>query len=186
MRPISTGSTRSQPRLLAHEQLSGRVLDLMSGPSRYFDYPHNVVAADVSGAVLAKNKSPKRVQCSIDSGTEGGARLPFRTNSFDAVTIVHGIAYLKAVDKVLTEAKRVLKPGGKIVIIGSPWFRASIAVNRLSARQLSRKLAKLGLETEVKHGVLKADNFLHNAFRLMGLERWVDVPHYVVTGVKNE
>ncbi len=66
-------------RLLAHEQLSGRILDLMAGHGPYFRNPYNVVAADVSGALLEKNKSTKRVQCNIDPATAGGKKLPFKS-----------------------------------------------------------------------------------------------------------
>ncbi len=43
--------------------------------------------------------------------------LPFEDNTFDTVTCAAVIEYLKTDDKALTELKRILKPGGTIVIV---------------------------------------------------------------------
>lgn len=44
---------------------------------------------------------------------------PFKNNSFDSITAVFIINYLKNLRQVFKEAKRVLKPKGKIIIIQS-------------------------------------------------------------------
>ncbi|WP_420547786.1 class I SAM-dependent methyltransferase [Curvivirga sp.] len=44
-------------------------------------------------------------------------KLPFRSNSFDLVTFWHVIEHIDGIDKALSEACRVLKPGGRIVIV---------------------------------------------------------------------
>lgn len=49
---------------------------------------------------------------------EGDAlRLPFRSESFDAVTIAFGLRNLSSVEDGLTELCRVLKPGGWVAVL---------------------------------------------------------------------
>jgi len=49
---------------------------------------------------------------------EGDAlRLPFRSGSFDAVTIAFGLRNLSSVEDGLTELCRVLKPGGWVAVL---------------------------------------------------------------------
>ena len=61
---------------------------------------------------------------------EGDAmRLPFRSGSFDAVTIAFGLRNLSSVENGLAELCRVLKPGGWVAVLEfssppNPMFRA--------------------------------------------------------------
>ena len=49
---------------------------------------------------------------------EGNAEeLPFEANSFDAYTIAFGIRNVPRIDKALSEAYRVLKPGGRFLCL---------------------------------------------------------------------
>lgn len=64
--------------------------------------------------------------------------LPFDDNHFDVVTLIELVEHLDVptVEALLTEARRVLKPGGKVVLTtpnyGSLWPLLEIAVNRVS------------------------------------------------------
>lgn len=50
--------------------------------------------------------------------TQGDAsRLPFQTNTFDAVTVAFGIRNVAEVDLAFSEFARVLKPGGRMVCL---------------------------------------------------------------------
>lgn len=80
----------------------------------------NVVAVDISPNMLeiAKQKVlnlnlQNRVTCSIDDALE----LSFEDNSFDALTIAFGVRNFEHLDKGLKELLRVVKPGGKLVIL---------------------------------------------------------------------
>ncbi|MBY0562288.1 bifunctional demethylmenaquinone methyltransferase/2-methoxy-6-polyprenyl-1,4-benzoquinol methylase UbiE [Hyphomicrobium sp.] len=54
-----------------------------------------------------------RIQC-----VEGNAEeLPFESSSFDAYTIAFGIRNVTHIDKALSEAYRVLKPGGRFLCL---------------------------------------------------------------------
>jgi demethylmenaquinone methyltransferase/2-methoxy-6-polyprenyl-1,4-benzoquinol methylase len=49
-----------------------------------------------------------------------GLRLPFRSSSFDAVTIAWGLRNLSPETEALRELTRVLRPGGRLHILDSP------------------------------------------------------------------
>lgn len=52
----------------------------------------------------------KIINCSAEE-------LKFEDNSFDVYTIAFGIRNVPRIDKALSEAFRVLKPGGRIMIL---------------------------------------------------------------------
>ena len=95
-----------------------RVLDLGCGKGRFASLPTRggawVVGLDVSLAMLtaAESKGIARVLGSA-------RRLPFESRSFDAVTAVEVFEHLhhRVIDAALAEARRVLRPGGVLVII---------------------------------------------------------------------
>lgn len=53
--------------------------------------------------------------------------IPFSDNMFDAVSIGFGIRNIQAPEKCLSEILRVLKPGGKVVILEGGWPRNPVA-----------------------------------------------------------
>ncbi len=44
--------------------------------------------------------------------------INFNDNSFDAVTVAFGVRNFQNLEKGLSEIKRVLRPGGKLVVLG--------------------------------------------------------------------
>ncbi|MFZ5940531.1 MAG: bifunctional demethylmenaquinone methyltransferase/2-methoxy-6-polyprenyl-1,4-benzoquinol methylase UbiE [Bacteroidota bacterium] len=52
------------------------------------------------------------------------ADLPFGENSFDAVTIAFGIRNFSQLDQALKEIRRVLKPGGTLLVLEFAWPRS--------------------------------------------------------------
>ncbi len=66
------------------------------------------------GAERAKNwRFPAQVSF-VEANAE---ELPFESNSFDAYTIAFGIRNVPRIDKALAEAHRVLKRGGRILVL---------------------------------------------------------------------
>lgn len=79
-----------------------------------------VVGVDISTEMLkvAKEKIQKRELTQWISVQEGDSEnLPFESNTFDAVMVAFGVRNFENLNKGLTEMGRVLKPGGKMVVL---------------------------------------------------------------------
>ena len=91
-----------------------RVLDLGCGKGRFArrlaEDGAAVVGLDLSAAMLAEGEGLDRVRASA-------RRLPFADGAFDAVVAVEVFEHLAALDDVLREARRVLRPGGVLAIV---------------------------------------------------------------------
>ena len=81
-----------------------------------FPYVRNSVLLDFSEEMLksAGNSFKNKVVYDLNNST-----LPFRSFSFDSVTMVFVANYIKDLKYLLTEVKRVLKQGGKTIIVQS-------------------------------------------------------------------
>jgi SAM-dependent methyltransferase len=119
-----------------------RVLDLGCGKGRFAralcERGASVVGLDLSAAMLNEAKGIDRVRASA-------RRLPFRPASFDAVVAVEVFEHLapRSLDLVCVEARRVLRPGGTLVIVDKnarswnarrPWL-PSVAVKWIDERR---------------------------------------------------
>ncbi len=98
-----------------------RCLDIACGTGRLsnnlLQISHEVYGVDQSQAVLeiAKTKYPQlKLVCAEV------VKLPYEDNFFDLVLINGSLHHFFAVKETLTEAKRVLKPGGYFVLLGEP------------------------------------------------------------------
>ncbi|XP_048733137.2 2-methoxy-6-polyprenyl-1,4-benzoquinol methylase, mitochondrial-like [Ostrea edulis] len=84
------------------------------------DHPSHVTVCDINQEMLSVGKS-RAEEAGITSGinwVQGNAEcLPFEDNNFDAYTIAYGIRNCTHIDKVLKEAHRVLKPGGRFMCL---------------------------------------------------------------------
>ncbi|WP_020179415.1 bifunctional demethylmenaquinone methyltransferase/2-methoxy-6-polyprenyl-1,4-benzoquinol methylase UbiE [Methylopila sp. M107] len=80
----------------------------------------SVVAFDINGAMLDVGRR-RAVEKKVSDRTEfvqGNAEaLPFPDKSFDAVTIAFGIRNVPRVDVALSEMRRVLKTGGRALVL---------------------------------------------------------------------
>jgi demethylmenaquinone methyltransferase/2-methoxy-6-polyprenyl-1,4-benzoquinol methylase len=80
----------------------------------------HVVLADINASMLQQGRSRL-----IDAGVAGNLSiaqvdaedLPFATSSFDCITIAFGLRNVTGKDAALQSMLRVLKPGGKLLIL---------------------------------------------------------------------
>lgn len=80
--------------------------------------PKRIVGLDLSENMLVKARE-KSNQAKLDIEWLKGdsEQLPFAANTFDAITIGFGVRNFENLEKGLSEVLRVLKPGGKAVIL---------------------------------------------------------------------
>ena len=84
------------------------VVNVGAGAGSYEPCGLDVVAVEPCVTMIAQR--PPHAARVIQASAEN---LPFPDKSFDAYTIAFGIRNVTHIDKALTEAHRVLKPGGK-------------------------------------------------------------------------
>lgn len=105
-------------RRRAVRDLKGKVLDVACGTGDMVELLANqgceVTGVDISGEMLsrAKNKAPSAMYLVADAED-----LPFANESFDTVTCAFGVRNFVHLEKGLEEMLRVLKPGGRMVIL---------------------------------------------------------------------
>ena len=106
------GFDKSWRKLAAEKLNPGSVLDLGSGTgASYTDLINfDVTALDPDEQMLSLNNFEKKV---VGKGEE----LPFKENSFDNVLCCFVWRNVSDTEKALSEVYRVLKPGGKFILL---------------------------------------------------------------------
>lgn len=82
--------------------------------------PEKVIGIDISDGMLELGR--KKVNCEhlgniIELQNGDSETINFLDNTFDAVTVAFGVRNFENLEKGLSEIKRVLKPGGKLVVL---------------------------------------------------------------------
>jgi demethylmenaquinone methyltransferase / 2-methoxy-6-polyprenyl-1,4-benzoquinol methylase len=75
---------------------------------------------DINGSMLAvgaERAEKKKLSGNLDFVEANAESLPFEDNSFDAYTVAFGIRNVPRIDVALSEAYRVLKPGGRFLCL---------------------------------------------------------------------
>ncbi|MDX3926642.1 MAG: bifunctional demethylmenaquinone methyltransferase/2-methoxy-6-polyprenyl-1,4-benzoquinol methylase UbiE [Shinella sp.] len=104
-----------------------RVLDVAGGTG---DIAFRIVEAsgrkahatvlDINGSMLsvgADRAAKKKLSDNLDFVEANAEELPFAANSFDAYTVAFGIRNVPHIDVALSEAYRVLKRGGRLLVL---------------------------------------------------------------------
>ena len=107
----------------------GRILEVAIGTGRnlpFYPADAQITAIEISPAMLAIARQ-RATDLGIDADLrEGDAEaLPFADNSFDTVVCALSLCTIPDPAKAITEMARVLKPGGKLLLldhIGSRWW----------------------------------------------------------------
>jgi len=104
-----------------------RVLDIGSGPgflacemASEVGASGSVTGIDPSQAMLslaAEREAPAQVTFGPGSATD----LPFADGTFDAVTATQVYEYVADMPRALAEARRVLRPGGRLLVLDTDW-----------------------------------------------------------------
>jgi demethylmenaquinone methyltransferase / 2-methoxy-6-polyprenyl-1,4-benzoquinol methylase len=82
--------------------------------------PKKIIGIDISEGMLGfgKQKIAKlQLQNIIELQTGDSEEIHFPDNSFDAITVAFGVRNFESLEKGLKEMLRVLKPGGKLVVL---------------------------------------------------------------------
>ena len=137
---LSLGQHQKWRQRVAEELPPGRLLDLGAGTGAANEIfgDRDVVALDPSPEMLALNSAPMR--------TVGiGEELPFQDGSFDAVFSAFVFRNLDSVDHTLSEVARVLRPGGRLGVVGlgRPRGSAAAKVHRAGSSVLLPLVGKL-------------------------------------------
>ncbi|WP_006787995.1 bifunctional demethylmenaquinone methyltransferase/2-methoxy-6-polyprenyl-1,4-benzoquinol methylase UbiE [Thiorhodospira sibirica] len=114
---IETAGARPGSRIL---DLAGGTGDLAARFSRIVGEQGEVVLCDINASML--NRGRERL---VNEGLVGNLRyvqgnaecLPFQDNYFDVITIAFGLRNVTDKDTALASMHRVLKPGGKLLVL---------------------------------------------------------------------
>ena len=111
-----------------------RVLDIGTGTGfialLLAELGHDVAGIDFSKGMLeiAREKARKsRFEIQFEIGD--AECLPFEDNSFDATICRHVLWTLPHPQKAIKEWQRIVKPGGKVVVIDGAWFSRSFTAS---------------------------------------------------------
>ena len=117
---LALGQTRIWRNMVVRAVNAGagdRILDLAAGTGTssapFAELGADVVPCDFSLGML---KVGKQRQPHLPFVAGDALNLPFKDESFDAVTISFGLRNVQDTDRALREMLRVTKPGGKIVV----------------------------------------------------------------------
>jgi len=82
--------------------------------------PEKIIGIDISDGMLEIGRK-KIAEAGLENNIEllngDSEAILFDDNSFDAVTVAFGVRNFEHLEKGLSEIKRVLKPGGKLVVL---------------------------------------------------------------------
>jgi demethylmenaquinone methyltransferase / 2-methoxy-6-polyprenyl-1,4-benzoquinol methylase len=100
--------------------LAGGTGDLTAKFSRIVGEKGHVILADINDAMLKVGRDKLRdmgIVGNVDYVQANAEELPFPDNTFDIITIAFGLRNVTDKDKALASMYRVLKPGGRLLVL---------------------------------------------------------------------
>lgn len=153
--------------LAAHARIGPdeRVLDVGCGTGTFAKRlvdrtpAQHVVGVDISAGMLAEARRKVGPAPNARFVAARAEALPFEAGAFDVVVTASALHYAERPEAAIAEAARVLRPGGRLVVLDWDRGRPQMALlnialrvfdpahsHTLSARELGEKLAEAGLE----------------------------------------
>jgi demethylmenaquinone methyltransferase / 2-methoxy-6-polyprenyl-1,4-benzoquinol methylase len=114
---IDCSGVRSGHKVL---DLAGGTGDLSARFSRIVGESGKVILADINEAMLKVGRDKLRdlgIVGNVDYVQANAEELPFPDNTFDVITIAFGLRNVTDKDKALASMFRVLKPGGRLLVL---------------------------------------------------------------------
>lgn len=142
---VDVVAQRVETRRLLGLQPGEAVLDVGSGPGFLVAEMADdvgeggrVEGVDIAPAMLALAEARCADKPQVSLQEAGATDLPFEATSFDAAVTVQVFEYVEDIDKALSEMMRVLKPGGRALVIDSDM--GSIILNTADHPRMARVL----------------------------------------------
>ena len=109
---------------MMNPSIKGRLIDVGCGTGDigkiYLDNTNkdlSITCVDPNKGMIAEGKKKLKNYKNINWVIASAEKLPFTDNSFDYYTISFGLRNTKNLKKALSEAHRVLKPGGRFLCL---------------------------------------------------------------------
>jgi SAM-dependent methyltransferase len=99
---------------------TGSILDVGCGRGEFLE-SFQIAGFDVSGVDLSPNLDVLSKRFKVKQGDFERESLPYKDESFDYIFSKSVIEHLHQPEKLLDECYRLLKPGGKIIIMCPSW-----------------------------------------------------------------
>ena len=172
--------------------VKGKVLDVGCGSRPYetlFANARSYVGMDVERS--GHDRTGERVDVFYD-----GIRFPFPPNSFDALVCFEVLEHVFTPDKFLKEARRVVRPGGKLLFtVPFVWDEheqpydfarySSFGLRAMFERNGLRVVSDTKYLNDLRLLVLLFNTYAYKLFRKALPAKWFLVPTLAVTGVAN-
>ena len=144
---IESATAHWRKHSLSHIDSDGQKKILINGIGSGLDIPflsdqHNYTGTDITPAMLSRaEKRAAQSDCDINLQIADSMALPFDDHSFDIVLMHLILAVVPDPSKALSEANRVLKPGGRIHIFDKFLKKGQLAPCRRFVNLFSRHIA---------------------------------------------
>jgi len=156
---------RQLVRMLMGRKKYSRILDIGSGTGEMITYLKKIYPKSeffgMDTSVLAIDYAKKRGHKNITKAS--ATKLLYKNNYFDAVIVLDVLEHIKNDGKCITEAGRVLKKGGKLIITspGLSFIWSKYDINQGHQRRYTRRrFIKLAKESNLKVEYISYFNFL--------------------------
>ncbi len=153
--------------------------------------PRQVIGLDPSRGMLMESR--KWNSYALVQGL--GETLPFRNDCFDFVSNGYGLRHVPDLERTFREYRRVLKPGGRLLLleISRPRSRTAFHLNRLYLGKLVPIVARMGTRSKdaallMKHFWATIAESVSPELILAALNRsgFREAEHRVVLGILSE